>query len=50
MKDTFLIFFMNMDAVSIPDWTRWEILCQQDKCWAKCNVCENCAVLRSLRL
>jgi len=27
MKDAFLIFFMNTDAVSIPDWIPWEILC-----------------------
>jgi len=39
MKDAFLIFSMNTDAVSIPDWTPWEILCQQDRWRAKCNVC-----------
>jgi len=44
MKDTFLIFFMNTDMVSIPDWTPCEIICQQDRCRAKCNVWENCAL------
>ena len=50
ITDAFLIFFMNTDTDSIPDWTYWEILCQQDRCRVKCDVCKNCAVPRSLRL